>query len=244
MLQNIALWLDENATVLGLVAMILLGYCQYSVFFKIPKRKLVRHVMIPFVLGSVLTLIALSTLLFFFKNLRLFDGIVLVLLTAHLPLIGYLMYQHRKEQRLRQDFLNYVLPTMRLLSRLFASGKLSSLDSKNPKAEDQALVRGVQKSFSRLLSNDPIWRLTSRNGVGQRPEILHLQIVIPPPPHLKTLNVMTMDYNVVLRYGADGAVLYVNLQPLRLSRGTLAQVPVEDDPSSTYWAIRSPASLT
>lgn len=104
-------------------------------------------------------------------------------------------------------------------------------------------MQGVEKGFRRELSHHPLWRLTSRNGLGQRPEILRLQVAVPPP-HDGYSFLLTVDYNITLGYGSDGRVLRVDIYPLRISREALARVSVDGDPASTYWAIRSKASAS
>lgn len=145
MIQNLVFWLNTNATPLGSVGMILLDYCLQAVFIRSAcgTRKLVRHVLIPFTLGSFLVMLALGTLLFLSENRQLSDHIVLGLLAAHLLIIVRLFLQHRKEQQLRQDFLQYILPTIRRLSPLFADGKLMTLDSRSPKSEVRGPLSGA-----------------------------------------------------------------------------------------------------
>ena len=182
MLSELALWMNANATPILFTGLTMQAICIWA----IQKGASFSSIIFPANLSLVMVLVVDALPFFMPTKSGTTAGLLASILTTAmfwmLWKINSAYYRHRQRQKKVDRTLIFAVPTLLLLSHLFAEGKLVTLDSETTDEREKPLTLALEESLcvADVFSSGALWSLVNCSVPGRRTDTLKLIVAKEP----------------------------------------------------------------
>lgn len=235
MFSDLLYWLADNSTPLLFTALTIQLVCWWAS----SRGVSLLSVFVPSNLSLLLMLAADATVCYAYEANRSINGLIclsVLWLLYYENKRFYRLFQRRKVEKQAFTVAAQVMP---LLAKLFAAGKLKTLDSETTMEREKPLIAAFIGALgaTRIVSQGDIWRLDCADPVGTTAENLRL-CVVRAADRKEDAQVPYRSYSLKFNYYDNGNLKNVAIQGGALGHGHLRQIVSEGNDGAAYWGLR------